>query len=130
MSNILINFEKKQIEKIANGRKHPNFEPGDTLAVKVKIGERTQLYEGICIAIKNRGLNGAFTVRKLSYGEGVERVFPMHSPHIDSITIVKKGVVRRAKLYYLKDRVGKAAKITEDLSNKAKEEKNATTKAV
>lgn len=113
MSNILENFEKQQIEKLTANKKQTHFTPGDTISVKVKIGDRFQNYEGICIAVKNRGLNSAFTVRKLSYGEGVERVFPYYNPNIESITLIKKGKVRRAKLYYLKDRLGKSAKIAE-----------------
>lgn len=119
MSNILLNFEQEQVEKLSANKKFPNFNVGDTVAVKVKIGDRSQMYEGVCIAIKHRGLNSAFTVRKLSYGEGVERVFPYYSPYVESVTIVKKGIVRRAKLYYLKNRVGKAAKITENTADRS-----------
>jgi large subunit ribosomal protein L19 len=114
MSLVLQNFEQKQIEKLTAGKTYPQFGSGDTLNVRVKIGDRFQNYEGVCIAIKNRGLHSAFTVRKLSSGEGVERVFPLYSPNVDSITVVRKGKVRRAKLYYLKDRVGKSAKLRED----------------
>ncbi len=113
MANILEDFEKEQIAKLVENKKSVHFTPGDTINVKVKIGDRFQNYEGICIAVKNRGLNSSFTVRKLSYGEGVERVFPYYNPNIDSITLIKKGKVRRAKLYYLKNRLGKSAKIAE-----------------
>ena len=114
MSLVLQNFEQKQIDKLTAGKTYPQFGAGDTLTVRVKIGDRFQNYEGVCIARKNRGLHSAFTVRKLSSGEGVERVFPLYSPNVDSITVVRKGKVRRAKLYYLKDRVGKSAKLRED----------------
>jgi large subunit ribosomal protein L19 len=113
MHNILADFEKAQVERLKQNQKIEDFAPGDTLNVRVKIGDRFQNYEGVCVSVKNRGLNSAFTVRKLSYGEGVERVFPFYSPIIDSVTNLKRGKVRRAKLYYLKDRVGKAAKIAE-----------------
>jgi large subunit ribosomal protein L19 len=95
----------------------PDFRPGDTLRVNVKViegtRERVQAFEGVCIARRNRGVNSAFTVRKISYGEGVERVFPLHSPRIDSIEVVRRGRVRRAKLYYLRGRTGKSARIAE-----------------
>ena len=94
MSLVLQNFEQKQIEKLTAGKTYPQFGSGDTLNVRVKIGDRFQNYEGVCIAIKNRGLHSAFTVRKLSSGEGVERVFPLYSPNVDSITVVRKGKVR------------------------------------
>jgi len=98
-------------------RKLPDFNPGDTIVVQVKVvegdRERVQAYEGVVIAKKNRGINSSFTVRKISYGEGVERVFPLYSPMIDSIRVVRRGKVRRAKLYYLRDRRGKAARIVE-----------------
>ena len=113
MVNVLEQFEKGQMEKLSQDKKYPDFAPGDTVIVNVKIGDRTQAYEGVCIAIKNRGLNSSFTVRKLSYGEGVERVFPYYSPNIASVSVVKRGHVRRAKLYYLKHRLGKSAKIAE-----------------
>jgi len=113
MANILEDFEKEQVAKLIENKKSVHFTPGDTINVKVKIGDRFQNYEGVCIAVRNRGLNSSFTVRKLSYGEGVERVFPYYNPNIDSITLIKKGKVRRAKLYYLKDRLGKSAKIAE-----------------
>ena len=113
MVNILEDFEKEQMSKLSENKESVHFTPGDTINVKVKIGDRFQNYEGVCIAVKNRGLNSSFTVRKLSYGEGVERVFPYYNPNIQSITLIKKGKVRRAKLYYLKDRLGKSAKIAE-----------------
>lgn len=113
--NVLQKFEQQQIEKL--GVKMPEFGPGDTLRVNVKVvegtRERIQAYEGVCIAIKNAGINSAFTVRKISYGEGVERVFPTHSPRVESVTVVRRGVVRRAKLYYLRGLRGKKARIVE-----------------
>ena len=120
--NILQKFEAKHRDKISAGRTIPTFTPGDTLRVNLKIREkagkevreRIQAYEGVCIARSGRaGINASFTVRKLSYGEGVERVFPLHSPRIESIIVVRRGSVRRAKLYYLRDRRGKAARIAE-----------------
>ena len=97
----------------------PAFRPGDTLKVHVKVTEgdreRVQVFEGLCIARKNSGINSSFTVRKISYGEGVERVFPLYSPRVDEIEVVRKGVVRRAKLYYLRGRTGKSARIIEDI---------------
>ncbi len=116
--NVLQKFEQQQIEKLA--AKIPAFAPGDTLRVNVKVvegtRERVQAYEGVCIAIKNAGINSSFTVRKISYGEGVERVFPTHSPRLDSIVVVRRGDVRRAKLYYLRGLRGKKARITEKTS--------------
>jgi large subunit ribosomal protein L19 len=113
--NIIEQLEQEQIAKL--GKTIPEFQPGDTLQVNVKVkeGERTrvQAYEGVCIARSGGGLQESFTVRKISYGEGVERVFPVHSPNIDSIKVVRKGKVRRAKLYYLRDRRGKSARIAE-----------------
>ena len=113
--NIIQTLEQEQMAKL--GRALPDFEPGDTLQVNVKVieGERTrvQAYEGVCIARSGGGLNESFTVRKISYGEGVERVFPLHSPMIDSVKVVRRGKVRRAKLYYLRDRRGKSARIAE-----------------
>lgn len=113
--NVLQKFEQQQIEKL--GVKMPKFGPGDTLRVNVKVvegtRERIQAYEGVCIAIKNAGINSSFTVRKISYGEGVERVFPTHSPRVESVTVVRRGAVRRAKLYYLRALRGKKARITE-----------------
>ncbi|MBM3489738.1 MAG: 50S ribosomal protein L19 [Alphaproteobacteria bacterium] len=115
--NLLEKFEKDQVAKLSVGRSTPDFGPGDTLKVNVKVvegnRERVQAFEGVCIALKRRGLNSSFTVRKISYGEGVERVFPLHSPRIESIEVVRRGKVRRAKLYYLRGRTGKAARIVE-----------------
>src|SRR5207244_12917052 len=109
--------EKEQVEKRSAGKGIPDFQPGDTLLVNVKVVEgdkaRVQAYEGVCIGRSGGGLNENFTVRKISYGEGVERVFPLYSPMIDSIKVVRRGKVRRAKLYYLRGRRGKAARITE-----------------
>lgn len=115
--NTLQKFEKTQLDKAAAARKNPDFGPGDTVKVNVKVREgdreRVQAFEGVCIARKNAGINSSFTVRKISYGEGVERVFPLHSPRLVSIELVRRGDVRRAKLYYLRGRRGKAARITE-----------------
>ena len=113
--NIIQTLEQEQIAKL--GKSLPDFQPGDTLVVNVKVkeGERTrvQAYEGVCIARAGSGFQESFTVRKISYGEGVERVFPVYSPMIDSIEVVRRGKVRRAKLYYLRDRRGKSARIAE-----------------
>ena len=113
--NIIEQLDREQIARL--GKDIPDFQPGDTVQVNVKVveGERTrvQAYEGVCIARSGGGLNESFTVRKISYGEGVERVFPLHSPMIDSIKVVRRGKVRRAKLYYLRDRRGKSARIAE-----------------
>jgi large subunit ribosomal protein L19 len=115
--NLIQTLEKEQVAKLSANKSIPDFEPGDTLLVNVKVveGERTrvQAYEGVCIARSGRGLNENFTVRKISYGEGVERVFPLHAPMIESIKIVRRGKVRRAKLYYLRERRGKKARIAE-----------------
>ena len=115
--NLLKQLEQEQITKLTTGKDIPDFAPGDTLIVNVKVveGERTrvQAYEGVCIARSGGGLNESFTVRKISYGEGVERVFPLYSPLVDSIKVVRRGKVRRAKLYYLRDRRGKSARIVE-----------------
>ena len=115
--NIIQEIEKEQIAKLSAGKEIPYFEPGDTVIVNVKVVEgdksRVQAYEGVCIARSGGGLNESFTVRKISYGEGVERVFPLYSPMIDSIELVRRGKVRRAKLYYLRGRRGKSARITE-----------------
>jgi large subunit ribosomal protein L19 len=115
--NLLQTLDKEQVAKLAAGKSMPDFEPGDTVRVNVKIKEgereRVQAFEGVCIGRKNAGVNSSFTVRKISYGEGVERVFPLHSPRIDSIEIVRKGRVRRAKLYFLRGRRGKSARIQE-----------------
>src|SRR5437870_8736938 len=115
--NLIQQLEKEQVAKLSTGREIPDFEPGDTVIVNVKVVEgersRVQAYEGVCIGRSGGGLNESFTVRKISYGEGVERVFPLYSPMIDSIKLVRKGKVRRAKLYYLRGRRGKAARIVE-----------------
>ena len=115
--NIIQKIEAEQAEKLGANAKIPEFQPGDTVIVNVKVreGERTrvQAYEGVCIARNGGGLQESFTVRKISYGEGVERVFPIYSPMIDSIKVVRRGKVRRAKLYYLRDRRGKSARIAE-----------------
>ncbi|MCL8380772.1 MULTISPECIES: 50S ribosomal protein L19 [Xanthobacter] len=115
--NIIQTLEAEQATKLAEKRAIPEFQPGDTVIVNVKVveGERTrvQAYEGVVIARSGGGLNESFTVRKISYGEGVERVFPVYSPLIDSIKVVRRGKVRRAKLYYLRDRRGKSARIAE-----------------
>ncbi len=117
--NLLQQIEAEQLAKRLAERPVPEFGPGDTLRVMVKVieGERTRLqaFEGVCIARKNAGINSSFTVRKISYGEGVERVFPLHSPNIAEIKVVRRGDVRRAKLYYLRGRTGKAARIAEKL---------------
>ncbi len=115
--NVIEQLEKDQIERLLSERAVPDFKAGDTLRVNVKViegtRERVQAFEGMCIAKRNRGVNSSFTVRKISYGEGVERVFPLYSPRIDSIDVVRRGRVRRAKLYYLRGRTGKAARIAE-----------------
>ncbi len=115
--NILEIFEKKQIEQLVSNKSHPEFFSGDTVKVHLKIKEgekeRIQIFEGVCIAKKNAGLNSSFTIRKISYGEGVERVFPFYSPQISKIEVSKSGDVRRSKLYYLRERSGKSARITE-----------------
>jgi large subunit ribosomal protein L19 len=115
--NLIQTLEKEQLEKLSAGKDIPAFSPGDTVIVNVKVKEgdrtRVQAYEGVCIGRSGGGLNESFTVRKISYGEGVERVFPLYSPMIDSIKLVRKGKVRRAKLYYLRGRRGKSARIVE-----------------
>ena len=118
--NLLQQLDKEQVEKLSAGKEFPDFEPGDTVIVNVKVveGERTriQAFEGVCIGRAGTGVNENFTVRKISYGEGVERVFPLYSPMVDSIKLVRRGKVRRAKLYYLRGRRGKSARITERAS--------------
>jgi len=115
--NIIQQLEHEQISKLVATRPIPHFTPGDTVRVNVRVvegqRERVQAFEGVCIARSNRSLNSSFTVRKLSYGEAVERVFPLYSPLIESIVVVRRGAVRRAKLYYLRGRTGKAARIPE-----------------
>ncbi|MBB3021187.1 large subunit ribosomal protein L19 [Microvirga lupini] len=118
--NIIQQLEQEQIAKLA--KTIPDFQPGDTVIVNVKVKEgersRIQAYEGVCIARSGGGLHESFTVRKISYGEGVERVFPLYSPNVDSIKVVRRGAVRRAKLYYLRDRRGKSARIAERAEKK------------
>jgi large subunit ribosomal protein L19 len=125
--DIIKALETEQMQALRGGKAHPEFRPGDTLKVSVKVvevtydekakqnktRERLQAFEGVCIARQGHGINESFTVRKLSYGEGVERVFPVYSPLVDSVTVVRKGKVRRAKLYYLRGRQGKSARIAE-----------------
>jgi large subunit ribosomal protein L19 len=115
--NILQTLDAEEVARVSEGKSIPEFSPGDTLRVSVKIKEgereRIQAYEGVCIGRSGGGINANFTVRKISFGEGVERVFPLHSPNVAGITIVRKGKVRRAKLYYLRDRRGKSARIAE-----------------
>ena len=117
--NLIKQLEAEQVEKLVAERAVPRFEPGDTLKVHVKVQEgsreRIQVFEGLCIARRNAGLNSSFTVRKISYGEGVERIFPLHSPSIWEIEVARKGIVRRAKLYYLRALRGKASRIAEDV---------------
>ena len=126
--NIIDKIEKQQIEKVLAERSIPDFSAGDTLIVKVKViegtRERIQAFEGVCIARKNAGVRSAFTVRKISYGEGVERVFPLYSPRISEIEVVRRGKVRRAKLYYLRDRQGKSARIAERSTGRSIESEN------
>jgi len=115
--NIIETIEREEIARVTQNKKIPEFAPGDTLQVNVKVveGDRTrvQAYEGVCIGRSGNGLNESFTVRKISYGEGVERVFPLYSPMLDSIEVLRRGKVRRAKLYYLRARRGKKARISE-----------------
>ena len=115
--NTLEKFEANQLAKLQAERDVPDFGPGDTVRVNVRVvegeRERIQAYEGVCIATKNDGINSSFTVRKISFGEGVERVFPLYGPRVDSIEVVRRGKVRRAKLYYLRGRTGKRARISE-----------------
>ena len=115
--NILDKIGQKQMDAALAERAVPEFGPGDTLKISVKVvegsRERVQAFEGVCIARSNRGINSSFTVRKISYGEGVERVFPLYSPRIQNIEVMRRGAVRRAKLYYLRGRTGKAARIAE-----------------
>ena len=117
MTNIIQSLEQEQVAKLTASKPIPNFAPGDTVKVNVKVvegtRERLQAYEGVVIARKNSGLNSSFTVRKISYGEGVERIFPLYSPNVAEIEVIRRGDVRRAKLYYLRDRRGKSARIAE-----------------
>jgi len=122
--NIVEKISKDQIDKVVESRPIPEFGPGDTLKVHVKVvegtRERVQIFEGVCIARKADSINSNFTVRKISYGEGVERVFPLNSPRIDQIEVVRRGRVRRAKLYYLRGRRGKSARIAEKIQRTSK----------
>ena len=131
--NLLKQIENEQMAKLSAGKEIPDFQPGDTLIVNVKIveGDRTrvQAYEGVCIGRAGSGLNENFTVRKISYGEGVERVFPLYSPMIDSIKVVRRGQVRRAKLYYLRGRRGKSARIVERQDHSAAGAENGAAKS-
>ncbi len=132
--NIIEELEHEHAAELAAKRPVPTFSPGDTVRVNVKVTEgtrtRVQAYEGVCIARSGGGLNESFTVRKISYGEGVERVFPIHSPMIDSIDVVRRGKVRRAKLYYLRDRRGKSARISEATNVRTRKLNDADRKAV
>ena len=123
--NLIQTLEAEAIAHFNETKKIPEFRPGDTIKVGVKVveGERTrvQSFEGVCIARANRGMGSSFTVRKISFGEGVERVFPLYSPNVDSIDVVRRGVVRRAKLYYLRGRTGKSARISERVENSGSE---------
>lgn len=129
MNPIIQAIEKEQMDKVTAVRAAPTFVAGDTLRVNLKVvegtRERVQAYEGVCIAVKRAGINSSFTVRKISYGEGVERVFPLYSPTIESIEVVRKGDVRRAKLYYLRGRSGKSARITERLGTEGERQETA-----
>ena len=122
--NIIDRIGNKQIEKVLGQRQLPEFAPGDTVRVDVKViegtRERIQAFEGVCIARKSDGVNSSFTVRKISYGEGVERVFPTHAPQVAGVTVMRRGRVRRAKLYYLRGRTGKAARIAEKVTHRTK----------
>ena len=129
--NIIEQMNQEHVDKLSADRDVPEFAPGDTVRIHVKVKEgtreRVQLFEGVCIARKNRGVNSSFTVRKISHGEGVERVFPLYSPRIAKIEVAKRGAVRRAKLYYLRGRRGKSARIREkrdDRSTRAAKEKS------
>ena len=131
--NMLQQLEQEQIAKLTAEAPVPAFEPGDTLRVKVKVvegtRERIQAFEGVCIARKNAGLNSNFTLRKISYGEGVERIFPLYSPRITAIEVVRRGAVRRAKLYYLRGRTGRSARIAERSRDQLRREAEAAAAA-
>jgi large subunit ribosomal protein L19 len=132
--NIIEQLEAEQAAKIEAKRKLPEFSPGDTVRVNVRVTEgnrtRVQAYEGVCIARSGGGINESFTVRKISYGEGVERVFPVYSPLVESVEVVRRGKVRRAKLYYLRDRRGKSARISENTNVRARKLNDAERQAV
>ncbi|EMG55711.1 50S ribosomal protein L19 [Ochrobactrum sp. CDB2] len=129
MTDIIRQIEAEQAAKIEEKRKLPDFQPGDTVRVQVRVTEgtrtRVQAYEGVCIARSGAGINENFTVRKISYGEGVERVFPVYSPIVEGVEVVRRGKVRRAKLYYLRGLTGKAARIAEKKDNRTKAEREA-----
>ncbi|EEZ31770.1 ribosomal protein L19 [Brucella sp. NF 2653] len=129
MTDIIRQLEAEQAAKIEEKRKLPDFQPGDTVRVQVRVTEgtrtRVQAYEGVCIARSGAGLNENFTVRKISYGEGVERVFPVYSPIVEGVEVVRRGKVRRAKLYYLRGLTGKVARIAEKKDNRTKAERAA-----
>jgi large subunit ribosomal protein L19 len=124
--NLMEQIDREQVDKALAARAVPEFQPGDTLRVSLRViegeRERIQAFEGVCIARKNAGINSNFTLRKISYGEGVERVFPLYSPRISAIDVVRRGAVRRAKLYYLRGRTGKAARIAERARDTARPE--------
>jgi large subunit ribosomal protein L19 len=131
--NLLQQLEHEQVERLVAGRPVPVFDPGDTVRVSLRVvegeRERIQAFEGVCIARKNAGVNSNFTLRKISYGEGVERVFPLYSPRVTAIEVVRRGVVRRAKLYYLRGRTGKRARIAERARDSGRSETPAKTAA-
>ena len=133
MTDIIRQLEAEQAAKIEEKRKLPEFQPGDTVRVQVRVTEgtrtRVQAYEGVCIARSGAGLHENFTVRKISYGEGVERVFPVYSPIVEGVEVVRRGKVRRAKLYYLRGLTGKAARIAEKKDNRSKAEREADKRA-
>jgi large subunit ribosomal protein L19 len=124
--NLLQQLDREQVERLAAARPVPKFEPGDTVRVSLRVvegeRERIQAFEGVCIGRKNAGINSNFTLRKISYGEGVERIFPLYSPRVTAIEVVRRGVVRRAKLYYLRGRTGKAARIAERARDSGRQE--------
>jgi large subunit ribosomal protein L19 len=131
--NLLQTLEAEQMAKLVAARPVPAFQPGDTVRVSVKVvegeRERIQAFEGVCIARRNAGINSNFTLRKISYGEGVERIFPLYSPRITAIEVVRRGAVRRAKLYYLRGRTGKAARIAERSRDSLRREAEAAANA-
>jgi len=132
--NIIEQLEAEETARISEKRELPDFEPGDTVRVLVRVTEgqrtRVQAYEGVCIARSGGGINASFTVRKISYGEGVERVFPVFSPLVEGVEVVRRGKVRRAKLYYLRNRRGKSARITENTGTRAKKLNDAERQAM
>lgn len=131
--NLLQTLEAEQMAKLVAARPVPRFQPGDTVRVSIKVvegeRERIQAFEGVCIARKNAGINSNFTLRKISYGEGVERIFPLHSPRITLIEVVRRGAVRRAKLYYLRGRTGRSARIAERSRDSIRREEEAAAAA-